>query len=367
MDRSTVNSEPAANVSEAADDGNENEDSSARVGIALILWGALLAVVVLCAAGSFIWYWLESHPIGHQGSSVLIRVNEGESADQVYSSLAAHGVISSALAFRISDLIHGDPLIRLGAYDFKKNSSFAEVRSLFQSGPNIFFVTVYPGFTVAEVAAEVGKVPGHSETAFIADSKRYASLSPFSNPGTPGLEGLLGTGSYEIYPNESNKAILGQMINRFDQIAAKAGLNQAAAAKLHMTPYQIVTVSSIVQKEGYIPANMGPVARVIYNRLASGTPLQMDSTVLYSLGQDGGTVTKADLKLNTPYNTYLHAGLPPTPICFPSPTAISAALSPPSGKWMFFEVVDKNGTEAFSDTFAQQLANEKLAQARGIP
>lgn len=352
---------------DVVDGSSEGEGDSPKVGFALIVWGALLGFLLLCAVGTFLWYWVESHPLGGQGRSVVVRVNEGESVGQVYSSLAARGIIGSSLAFRISDLIHGAPLVRIGAYDFKVNSSFSEVRSLFNNGPNIFFVTVYPGFTVGEVASEVGNIPGHSESAFMADSKSYVSHSPFGQGTSGGLEGLLGTGTYEVFPHESNSEILGQMVARFDTTAARVGLNQAAAAKLKMTPYQVVTVASIVQKEGYIPTNMGPVARVIYNRLSSGTPLQMDSTVLYSLGQDGGTVTRADQKLNTPYNTYLHAGLPPTPICFPSSTALSAALNPPQGKWMFFEVVDKNGTEAFSDTFAEQLANEKIAQSRGIP
>ena len=82
----------------------------------------------------------------------------------------------------------------------------------------------------------------------------------------------------------------------------------------------MITAASIVEKEGYIPVNMPDVARVIYNRLAQGMPLQMDSTVLYALGQDGGPVTPQDLKIQSPYNTYLNTGLTPTPICMPSRT-----------------------------------------------
>ncbi|MHB1889833.1 MAG: endolytic transglycosylase MltG, partial [Acidimicrobiales bacterium] len=97
-----------------------------------------------------------------------------------------------------------------------------------------------------------------------------------------------------------------------------------------------------------------------------GRPLQMDSTVLYSLGQDGGTVTPADLRLDTPYNTYLHTGLPPTPIAFPSTAALHAALHPAAGSWLYFVVVTRSGLEAFSDTYAGQLANEALAKSRGL-
>jgi UPF0755 protein len=93
----------------------------------------------------------------------------------------------------------------------------------------------------------------------------------------------------------------------------------------------------------------------------------MDSTVLYSLNQDGGTVTPADLALNTPYNTYLHTGLPPTAICTPSVAALRAAAPPTPGGWLYFELVSKDGTEQFSDTYAEQLAAEQLAASRGLP
>ncbi len=156
------------------------------------------------------------------------------------------------------------------------------------------------------------------------------------------------------------------MVHTFDTQATKAGLTTASAAALGQTPYQVIIAASIVEKEGYIVKNMPQVARVIYNRLAAGTPLQMNATVLYSLGQDGGAVTSADLKLQTPYNTYLNVGLTPTPICMPSPEALAAAVHPPAGSWLYFVVVKKDGTEAFSDTFAEQLANEKLAQQRGV-
>ena len=152
------------------------------------------------------------------------------------------------------------------------------------------------------------------------------------------------------------------MVARFDAEATALDL-PAAAAAAGLTPYQAVTVASIVQKEAISPGdsaaatahNAGPVARVVYNRLARGTPLQMDSTVLYAEGRDGGPVTSADESLATPYNTYLHTGLTPTPICLPSPLALRAALHPPAGDWLYFELTQKDGTETFSDTFAGQV------------
>ncbi len=190
--------------------------------------------------------------------------------------------------------------------------------------------------------------------------------SQWEPTGSTDLEGLLGTGTYTVVPGETDTQLLADMVQRFDTTADSLGL-AAGAERLGLTPYQVVTAASIVEKEGVIEKNLGPVARVIFNRLDAGLPLQMDSTVLYSEGRDGGPVTSTDLARRTPYNTYLNKGLTPTPICFPSAAALQAAIDPPSGSWLYFVVVEKDGTEAFADTYSGQLANEALAKQRGLP
>lgn len=325
-----------------------------------------LLVLLLVAIGFVAWYEVEAHPFGGPGRRELITVTRGEPSGEIMSDLASDGVVGSALALHLSFLVHGSPSFLPGIYLFHQNESFSTVRSIIAAGPNVFEVTVYPGFTLSEVAAEVDDIPGHSEFGFLRVARSGAVHSPFEQAGSDHLEGLLGPGTYEVLPGESDQQLLTDMVDRFDRMAAQAGLTTESAAALGMTPYQVVTVASIVEKEGYIVKNMRPVARVIYNRLAQGMPLQMNSTVLYSLGQDGGPVTPADLKLDTPYNTYLHTGLTPTPICSPSEQALAAAVSPPPGQWLYFVVVKKDGTEAFADTYSEQLANENLAKQRGL-
>jgi UPF0755 protein len=168
-----------------------------------------------------------------------------------------------------------------------------------------------------------------------------------------------------LVPNEAPATLVTQMVDRFAARAASVGLTPSTT--LHgLDAYELVTVASIVEKEGYLAKNMPKVATVVYNRLAKGSPLQMDATVEYATGQDGGTVTHQTESLQSPYNTYLHTGLTPTPICIPSTQALDAALHAPSGPWLYFTLVDRDGTLAFSQTFAQQLANEQLAASRGL-
>jgi UPF0755 protein len=298
---------------------------------------------------------------------VVVTVHEGEGSNSVVDALSQAHVIGSSLAFRISDFIHGSPNPEPGSYALHENQSFSQVRAILAAGPNIYPVDVRPGFTLSEVAARVDSIPGHAAGGFAAAANSGAVHSEFSPPGSNNLEGMLGTGDYLVLPGETDLTLVRQMVTRFDADANRAGLSTASAAKFGLTPYEVIISASVVEKEGYYTVNMPKVARVIYNRLANGMPLQMDSTVLYAIGQDGGPVTSQDLKIQSPYNTYLNTGLPPTPICMPSETALKAAVDPPAGGWLYFVLVQKNGVMAFSDTFAEQMANEQLAKSRGLP
>jgi UPF0755 protein len=359
-------------VASPAEDETESRTSrraarSARVRrrrrILFGIGGGLLVVILAFV----LWYELEAHALGSPGPQVVVTVHQGESTDSVVSALSAQHVIGSSLAFQVSEVFHGTPSVLPGSYAMHQNLAFSEVRTLLAAGPNIYPVDVRPGFTFSEVAQQVDSVPGHAQGGFAKAEASGAVHATITATDPDNLEGMLGTGTYLVLPGESDTAILTDMVQRFDHDVAAAGLTSASASALGLTPYQVLIAASIVEKEGYIPVNMPDTARVIYNRLAQGTPLQMDSTVLYALGQDGGPVTAQDLKTQSPYNTYLNNGLTPTPICMPSMDALQAAVHPPAGAWLYFVLVDKNGTMAFSDTYAEQLANEQLAKSRGLP
>lgn len=325
----------------------------------------LCAVVIGLLAGAFAWY---EGTIGGSpgGARTIVDVPAGSSMSAITARLASQGVIGTSIGFRIYLVLHGTPVVRAGGYELRKHEDFGSVLARLTKGPNVFEVNIPPGYTVYETAAQVGQIPGHDESSFLSLATSGNLHSPFQPPGSTNLDGLLGTGTYIVLPGETDQTLLEQMVTRFDTEATGVVLAQGAAA-LGITPYQTVIVASIVQKEGVYSENLNKVARVIYNRLARGMPLQMDSTVLYSEHRDGGPVTGADLALDTPYNTYLHAGLTPTPISFPSLASLRAALAPAPGSWLYFVVVSKDGTEAFSDTLAEQHANEQLAKSRGLP
>jgi len=327
---------------------------------ALIAGGAVLAVFVIALA----WFLLSTYPLGSSGPGVVVEVKPGETVSQLGSELASKGVVPSTLAFKLDTMIFGAPSITPGYFSIDQNSSYSAVRSVFSNSPNAVVIDVSPGLTIHEVAVDLAAATSDSyASAFLTDAQRAARTSAFAPRGS--LEGLIGYGQYVIATGESPAHLVARMQKRFVSEAAQAGITPGATIN-GLSAYQAVIAASIDEKEGYYPKNMPQVARVILNRLARRAGLQMDATILYALGMDGGTVTPQMLQIHNPYNTYLNAGLTPTPICVVSSYSLHAIAHPPKGSWYYFTLVSRDGTEAFATTFQQQLANEHLAASRGL-
>ena len=324
----------------------------------------LLALAFVLGAALLVWFALQVFPLGGAGRQVIVRVNPGDSVATIAGEMHAAGVIHSPLAFRIDTLLLGGLAVRPGSYEIAQNSPFATVRSIFGAPPNVQVVSITPGITLHEVALQVASARGATfADSFVRDATEAAAHSPYRPFGS--LEGLIGVGNYIVTPTQTPTSLVTRMTKGFANQARATGFSPASSVN-GLNAYQLLIAASIVEKEGYIPSNMPRVARVIFNRLQRGGPLQMDATILYALGQDGGVVTPSMLKIPSPYNTYLTSGLTPTPICTVSNDALRAVLHAPPGPWLYFTLVEKNGTEAFVTTLNAQLSNERLAASRGI-
>ena len=332
-----------------------------RVGAYVVVAAGAVGVVLL---GVVVWFALQFFPPGGSGRTALVHVTTGESLAQIAAEMHSAGVLASPFAFRVDNLIQGDVQVLPGYYDIPQGASFLTIRSILGGVPNAPQVDVTPGLTLAEIEGDVANEEGTSFAAtFRADVAAAATTSAYHPAHS--LEGLVGPGTYLISPGETPAQLLAAMQTGFAQEAAAAGLTPQSVVN-GLDAYQLVIGASIVEKEGYYTKNMPDVARVIVNRLSKGMPLQMDSTVLYALGHDGGTVTPAMLRVPTPYNTYLNLGLTPTPICVVSPTALSSMLHPPAGAWLYFVLVDQSGDMHFSNTYAEQLHWESVAAKNGV-
>ena len=179
------------------------------------------------------------------------------------------------------------------------------------------------------------------------------------------LEGLIAPGTWNIDPFASAKEILATLVEGSGQRYVQGGLLESATA-LNMSPYEVLIVGSLVQKEA-TPADFAKVARVIYNRLASEYDrLEFDSTVNYPLERQEVATTDKDRATETPWNTYAKAGLPATPICSPGEEALAAAERPEPGNWLYFVTVDSDGTTLFTGDYQEHLANRDKALSSGV-
>jgi UPF0755 protein len=324
----------------------------------------IIAVGLLLAGGLFAGRLAWSmYPLSSPGVQTVIKVVPGESLSEVANDLAGQHVLSSTLAFKIDMAVFGAPIIRPGIYVVKQNSSHGAIRQALSGGPNANVLYITPGMTIRQTALQLATIKNAAYTT--AFSNAVEVQAPQNAFGAPSLEGLLGSGAYIIGPDETPKKLLREMKKRFLTQLRRAGITPST--HLHgLTAYELITAASIIEKEGFYEKNMPQVGRVILNRLARGGRLQMDATVLYSLQKDGVKVTPAMLKINTPYNTYLHSGLTPTPICQVGIKALRSIVDPPTGKWLYFVVIDQSGTEAFAVTYKEHMANIELARRRGL-
>jgi UPF0755 protein len=179
------------------------------------------------------------------------------------------------------------------------------------------------------------------------------------------LEGLIAPGTWNINPSSTPREILSKLVAESGEQYTKGGILDAAKT-LKISPYEVLIVASLVQKEAQ-PADFAKVARVIYNRLASDYDrLEFDSTVNYPLDRQEVATTDEDRAKETPWNTYAKAGLPATPICSPGADALHAAENPEPGDWLYFVTVDSDGTTLFTSDYQEHLANRDKALDSGF-
>jgi UPF0755 protein len=329
----------------------------------------VLAILVVLVIGGFVWTEGQINPGGHRGPDVAVDIPAGSSTSHIASILAKAGVIHNATLFTLYTRINNDTNLLPGTYSLPKNSTYRSTISALEAGPKLITdrLVVPEGFTVRQIAAAMAALPQlHlSASNFLAAATSGQVRSPYEPPGVNNLEGLLFPATYEVQQGESEIQVLEQMIGAFDDQASAIGLT-TAAAQLHFSPYQVITVASIVEREAKLSQDRGPVASVLYNRLRVGMPLGADSTQTYylRLTRPGLIPSATQLNQPSPYNTRLNKGLPPTPISNPGLPSLKAAASPPTTNNLYFVEINPDGQLGYASTaagFAQLEARCRVA------
>ena len=330
--------------------------------IAKVLLVVVVIMLVTVAYGGIYYYQNINGAAG--GSRVVVLVPVGDNLDSLATTLNKRGVISSVTVFRVYLRLHGYLGLQPGIYYFQRHEPYAKIFAQIRGGPSSVRLTLIPGWTLSEIAAEVGKIPYHSAKGFLKTAMSTTGLSsPYLPSSASSVAGLVYPDTYFVSPLESDKQVLQTAIDRFDQIASEIGLSPNGKYN-GLSAYQVVVVASIVQKEATTVGDMAKVARVILNRLSVGMNLQMDSTVRYATGNFSSPLTQANLDSPSPYNTYVSHGLPPSPISEPSSQALRAVIHPAKGSWLYFVALKGHSSESFFNTYAEQ--EQAISQAGGV-
>ncbi|EJZ04950.1 endolytic transglycosylase MltG [Mycolicibacterium vaccae] len=372
--------------------------------VAVIFSLTMLVVIVIGAVflGSRMWHSLFGGAgddfAGGGVNDVVIQVHDGDSTTAIGQTLHDNNVVANVKVFveaadgnaAISSIQPGfykvrteipaadaverlaDPDNRVGKLVIPEGRQLDDVRDVKTDAVTAGILTLIANASCVEL-------DGDRRCVAAEDLKNVASGANLAEIGVPQwatravealgsdhrrLEGLIAPGSWNIDPSAKPQDILATLISD-SAVQYEAGGLLAAATAADMSPYEILTVGSLVQREA-TPEDFSKVAQVIYNRLDENRTLEFDSTVNYPLDRIEVATTDADRAQATEWNTYVRPGLPATPICSPGSPALLAAEHPEPGDWLYFVTVDMRGTTLFAREYEQHLANIEIARRNGV-
>jgi UPF0755 protein len=332
------------------------------------LLGYLLVGILALIVGAGVGYARAYFSDGTVGGTVTVVVKEGSTLRGIAQQLEEKGVVKHARAFEIrADADGYATRFMPGAYAFRVNEPYESLVAKLLEGTkaDTIKVSIPEGTTLRQAAAIVSDaVKAISERAYIKvarDDPPPVKLQGYKQGTT--LEGMLFPATYEVLPKKASAyGFIKTQLATFDAYFSKVDMKAAKAANL--TEYDVVIIASMIDREAQAPAERPVVAAVIWNRLRKDMLLQIDATIQYALGKTKPVLTYDDLKIDSPYNTYKHLGLPPTPISNPGLAALKAAANPSDDKYLYYVARnDGTGRHYFSTTYEQFLVDKAKSEA----
>lgn len=370
------------------DDGWDDEDDYVYVPEEPSLFrrlatlGVVLFVLIAVVLGAGAW-WVRGKldPSGPK-TPVELTIPPDATTSQIANQLEELEVVSDATVFRYYVKWQSAGPFQAGDYDgLTTNQAMGSVVDRLEAGPlppdftqitfpeglwlsdvRSLMLETYPQMSPEEIQVVVGDqfTPGSVRSAYQPDGKP--------------LEGFLFPATYQVSDDDrgDEAKLVQQMVDTFDRTADEVGLADAPArlagqvGELELTPYEVLIVASIIEEEAGTPADKPKIARVVYNRLLRNMTLGIDATVLYAIGEHKETLTQSDLQVDSPYNTRLYRGLPPTPIASPGRESIEAALNPEDGNWLYYVLVDEEGNHFFTNDFDEFNRVAEESRQKGL-
>jgi UPF0755 protein len=345
-------------VPRRSDRHDEPGDRGHRGALLALLVAFLVLVGGIAAAGAYY-----GHCRGASGPrrDVAFTVDPGASGEEVVSRLHDMGVVRcGGIVGRILLRGTGDAdAIRAGSYTLTTNMTFDEAVTILSTPPPAVptvRLTIPEGYRLTQIAERVHEALDIAEDRFLRLARaKDRSLEPYLPTGK-GTEGFLFPETYRFPKDATATDVIQRLL---DQFATEAeGLDWGRADALGVSAYEIVVIASMIEREAAVASDRAKIAAVIYNRLAAGMPLGIDATVGYIDPDPSNGLTVSDFQIDSPYNTRLHTGLPPTPIASPGIASLRAALAPAHVPYLYYVLCGNNGEHRFSVSYDQFLSDK---------
>jgi UPF0755 protein len=332
----------------------------------MVIAGGLLILLLLLVGVGFSYFDSQSLPVDINSKQTrIIKVSPGMTSSDIGTLLASQGLIRDRNVFLIAAKMQGlDKALQAGEYAMSPSMNLNRVIEVMAKGQTAYQeFTVPEGYTIDQIAALLAEKG-------LADKEKFLSLAKRMAPADYGvdragvkyrMEGFLFPDTYRVSRGASEEDIMAIMVNQFRRQFSPDLQDKAKISGLSV--YDLMILASLVEREAQLAHERPMVARVFLNRIKIGMPLQSCATIQYILGYPKEELTIADTQLPSPYNTYIHPGLPPGPVASPGLPSIKAVLAPADGDWLYFVVDGKTGGHRFSKTLAEhEAAIQKIGQ-----
>ncbi len=305
-----------------------------------LVFAALLAYTVL----------FPLRPSGQQ----FVQLRSGLTVRQIAGELERNGVVRSRLGFLLLHYLGGRRSLKAGEYLFEQRANAVEVYDRIARGDVYYQTVVVPeGYNIFDIAQALDTAKLCTRDEFLRVARQEVSLIADLDPQARSLEGYLFPDTYNFGRQQGARELAAEMVRRFRREAEALGLT--GNPEMH----RLVTLASIIEKETSVDSERPVVASVFENRMARGIGLATDPSVIYAsllIGKFDGVIRQSDLALNSPYNTYRRAGLPPGPIANPGRESLLAAMHPEKTQYLYF-VANNRGGHNFSRTLDEHNRN----------
>lgn len=307
----------------------------------------ILFLIITTYVGNLVFF-----PVKLPNVEYRIIINKNQNLSKLATLLEEQKVIKSEVAFKIVlKLLNKDKKVTAGMYILKHPISlWGIVQRITNGKPDQISITILDGFTFSQLKQYID---GLDDVKHLTANLNESDIKNILKINLPNLEGVFYPDTYFIVPNQTDLEIYHQAFSTMQLKVESLFMNRNKFSNVP-TPYQLIILASLIQKETANSSDMFLVSTVFNNRLKAGMKLQDDPAVFYGL-RNKPKIIRKDFQIDTPYNTYLHVGLPPTPICIPSINALISAANPLNKPDVFYFVAIGGGRTKFSETYKEHM------------